>query len=91
MTREDGNRHTSEMLIADKRIQFWNITLRSQHFYKHFELLVSNELQIFRKRKSDYGPMEGNSVKSGAQLLMFRENTLTPSRFPHSLYTTPEE
>jgi len=32
--------------------------------------LVSNELQIFRKWKSDYGPMEGNSVKSGAQLLM---------------------
>lgn len=72
MTREDGNRRKSEMLIADKRIQFWNITLRSQHFYKHFKILVSKELQIFRKWKSEYGPMEGKSVKSGAQLLMFR-------------------
>jgi len=54
------------MLIADKKIQFWNITLRSQHFYKHFKILVSNELQIFRKCKSEYGPMEGKLVKPGA-------------------------
>jgi len=52
--------------------------------------MVSNELQIFRKWKYKHGPMEGKSVKSGAQLLMFRKNTLT-SHFPHSLYTTPED